>query len=269
MPTPRTTRGMALAMCLLVPAMLAGTPTHALDAMSATAQADNRQFRKTPVDPLAAYRQYCIAFLQGDREAAYRLGWMYFSGQGVSANNELAAGWFRLAASQGDPWSQRILEELLPSASPVADDGCPLRDGEPDRSTIETWISVLAPGYGLDVKLLLALVEVESRFNPRARSPKNARGLMQLLPATAQRFEVEDIWDPFENLMGGMAYLSWLLDLYQGDLDLSLAAYNAGEHRVEQYGGIPPYAETRNYVRNITRIYHRSMQQEGDNTSRL
>ena len=103
-------------------------------------------------------------------------------------------------------------------------------------------------------------MEVESRFNPRARSPKNARGLMQLMPATARRFEVDDIWDPFENLMGGMAYLRWLIDHFDGDIDLSLAAYNAGEHVVNRFGGIPPYRETQDYVKTINRIYNRAIQ---------
>jgi len=95
---------------------------------------------------------------------------------------------------------------------------------------------------------------------------------MQLLPATARRFEVEDIWDPFENLMGGMAYLHWLLDHYEGDLNLSLAAYNAGEHVVQRYGGIPPYTETRYYVKSINRIYNQALQsrtESSDDVGRL
>jgi soluble lytic murein transglycosylase-like protein len=185
---------------------------------------------------------------------------MRYSGQEVPADNALAVGWFQLAAKQGDSHSQRILDDLLPSVQPAEDAGCPLRHGKPNRATIEAWINVLAPSYGLDANLLLAVVDVESRFNPRARSPKNARGLMQLTAATARRFEVSDIWDPFENLRGGMAYLRWLMDLYEGDLDLSLAAYNAGEHAVNHYGGIPPYRETRNYVTTVSRIYNRAIQ---------
>lgn len=206
-----------------------------------------------------AYRQHCIAALQGDGEAAYHLGWMHLNGHGMTADDALAVGWFQLAAERGDLHSQRILDDLLTNVTPRKDANCPLRNKRPDRAIIEAWVHVLAPGYGLDTNLLLAVIEVESRFNPRARSPKNARGLMQLLPGTARRFKVEDIWDPIDNLKGGMAYLRWLLDLYEGDRNLSLAAYNAGEHSVKRYGGIPPYRETRHYVKRINRIYNQTI----------
>lgn len=202
-----------------------------------------------------AYALYCFATLQGDSEAAYRLGWMHLNGNGMPNNNALAIGWFRLAAQRGDTHSQRVLGDLLPNGHPEEDINCPLRKSRPDTPTINAWVRALAPGYGIDADLILAIIEVESRFNARARSPKNARGLMQLLPTTARRFGVSDIWDPVQNLMGGMAYLRWLLDRYQEDIDLSLAAYNAGEHAVKRYGGIPPYRETRNYVKRVKRIY--------------
>ena len=208
-------------------------------------------------DNAVDYKLYCVSVLQGDFEAAYQLGWMRFSGRKVPADNALAAGWFQLAAKHGESHSQRILDDLLPGVEPVVDDACPLRHGEMGRTTIETWIKVLAPSYGLDANLLLAVVEVESRFNPHARSLKNARGLMQLMPETARRYKVKDIWDPFENLKAGMEYLRWLIDYYKGDLDLSLAAYNAGEQIVDRYGGIPPYRETRDYVKSVNRIYNR------------
>jgi soluble lytic murein transglycosylase-like protein len=103
----------------------------------------------------------------------------------------------------------------------------------------------------LDPELVLALIEAESNFNPRALSPKNAQGLMQLIPATAERFGVRDAWDPEQNLRGGMAYLRWLLARFKGNVQLALAGYNAGEGAVERHGGIPPYAETRAYVSHI------------------
>ncbi|WP_245636886.1 lytic transglycosylase domain-containing protein [Azospirillum thiophilum] len=107
----------------------------------------------------------------------------------------------------------------------------------------------------LDPDLVLAMISVESRFRPDAVSPKNAAGLMQLIPATAQRFGVVDVFDPEDNIRGGMRYLRWLLDNFQGDVTKAVAAYNAGEGAVEQHGGVPPYQETRDYVRRIRAAY--------------
>ena len=202
-----------------------------------------------------AYALYCIATRQGDSESAYHLGWMHLNGRGMPSNDALAIGWFRLAAERGNPQSQSILDKLLRNGEAEEDSNCPLKKRQPDLSIIDAWVRALAPDYGIDAELVLAVIEVESSFNARARSPKNARGLMQLLPATARRFGVRDIWDPAQNLMGGMAYLQTLLERYQGDLDRSLAAYNAGEHAVNRFGGIPPYQETRNYVKRVKRIY--------------
>jgi len=207
-----------------------------------------------------AYALYCFATLQGDREAAYHLGWMRLNGRGMPSDDAIAIGWFRLAAERGDVHSRRLLDDLLTEGRAMEDSDCPLRKKKPSLSNIYAWVRALAPGYGIDPDLVLALIEVESRYNPRARSPKNARGLMQLLPATARRFGVKDIWDPYQNLMGGMAYLRWLLDYFDGDVDLSLAAYNAGEHAVNRYGGIPPYRETRHYVKRIKHLYSNTPQ---------
>jgi soluble lytic murein transglycosylase-like protein len=128
----------------------------------------------------------------------------------------------------------------------------------PDRRQIEQWVRELAPRYGLDSNLVLAIIATESNFNPGARSAKNARGLMQLIPQTAARFGVRDVYNPVQNLHGGMAYLRWLLDRFDGDLGLALAGYNAGEGAVDEYTGIPPYPETRNYVRKVISRYGRS-----------
>lgn len=109
----------------------------------------------------------------------------------------------------------------------------------------------------LDPDLINSVIRAESGFNPQAVSPKGARGLMQLMPETASGLGVTDTFDAKANVEGGTQYLRWLLDRYNYDLAKALAAYNAGPHRVEQYHGIPPYAETRAYVARIIRDFNR------------
>ena len=113
----------------------------------------------------------------------------------------------------------------------------------------------LAPDYGVAPRLVMAVIRAESNFDPLAVSGKNAQGLMQLIPETAARFNVRKPFDPEQNIRGGLAYLRWLLAYFQGDVALVAAAYNAGEGAVNQYRGIPPYAETRGYVRRIREFY--------------
>jgi soluble lytic murein transglycosylase-like protein len=100
-----------------------------------------------------------------------------------------------------------------------------------------------------------AVIKVESNFNPRAVSPKGAMGLMQLMPATARNLNVSNAFDPEQNVNAGVRHLRELLDSYQGDVSLSLAAYNAGSGAVARSKGVPPYSETRQYVRRITELY--------------
>ncbi|MGH9430289.1 MAG: lytic transglycosylase domain-containing protein [Terriglobia bacterium] len=108
----------------------------------------------------------------------------------------------------------------------------------------------------VDPELVRAIIKVESGGNPEAISPKGAQGLMQLIPATARRFGVDNPFDPSQNIHGGVTYLRYLLDLFKGNLPLTLAAYDAGEHRVIRNGGIPSIPETQNYVRKVTALYH-------------
>jgi soluble lytic murein transglycosylase-like protein len=112
-------------------------------------------------------------------------------------------------------------------------------------------VSKLAPQYQVPPRLVLAVIEAESNFNRLAVSPKNAQGLMQLIPETAQRFGVKNAFDPAQNVRGGIAYLRWLLAYFEGDVALVAAAYNAGERAVERHLGVPPFLETRAYVRRI------------------
>ena len=111
----------------------------------------------------------------------------------------------------------------------------------------------VARRHGLSEALVQAVVQVESRYDAFAVSPRGAMGLMQLMPQTARRFKVEDAFDPVDNLDGGVRYLKELLELYRGETQLALAAYNAGEKAVERYGGIPPYRETMQYVDRVLR----------------
>lgn len=109
--------------------------------------------------------------------------------------------------------------------------------------------------YNIDADLIRAVIKAESDFNARARSQKGAMGLMQLMPETARLQNISDAYDPSENVEGGARHLRMLLDRYQGDLELSLAAYNAGSGAVEKHRGIPPFSETREYVRRVLRFY--------------
>jgi soluble lytic murein transglycosylase-like protein len=121
---------------------------------------------------------------------------------------------------------------------------------------IDALVYEAAGKYGLDPCLIIAVMKTESAFSGRAVSPKGASGLMQLMPETAARFGVRDIFDQRENVMAGASYLKWLLDRFGGDVRLALAGYNAGEGAVEAYGlRIPPYLETQNYVRTIYTTY--------------
>jgi soluble lytic murein transglycosylase-like protein len=124
---------------------------------------------------------------------------------------------------------------------------------------IAEFVRLVAPDYQLVPQLVLAVMAAESNFNPNAVSPKQAQGLMQLIPDTAARFNVRNILDPAQNIRGGMAYLRWLLAFFEGDVALAVAAYNAGERAVERYRGVPPYAETRAYVRKVMALLN-----EGD-----
>jgi hypothetical protein len=232
-----------------------------------------------PKDQRVAAAIYCDAARAGSDEAAYRLGWMYANGRGVAHDDAIAAALFRLAAEHGHVYARNMLERmgdahgLLPDClrppeplialADVDDDAAEAGDLGPDpfenlppgKRKIAELVNRVAPKYGIEPRLALAVIAVESNFDAMARSPRDARGLMQLIPQTAARFNVRNPFDIVDNVRGGLAYLRWLLAYYRGQVRLAAAAYNSGEGAVDYYRGVPPYPETREYVRRVLRLF--------------
>jgi soluble lytic murein transglycosylase-like protein len=138
--------------------------------------------------------------------------------------------------------------EALPSTPAVA----AAATLTPAATPFDQLVLHAARRHNVDPRLVHAVITVESRYQPRARSPKGAMGLMQLMPGTARDLRVSDPYDPAANIEGGVRYLRQLLDRF--DLRLAVAAYNAGAATVERFGGVPPYAETRDYVSRVLRL---------------
>jgi hypothetical protein len=221
-----------------------------------------------PRNPEKAVELYCEASGLGDVEAQYNLGWMYAMGRGIPRDDATAAYFFAMASKQGDPLAERMLRQVgspvsqAPSclSAPNIDDMAGydmVARATPEHRKVMDLVQKLAPEYGVYPRLAMAIIRAESNFNPGALSPKNAQGLMQLIPETAERFNVKKPFDPEQNIRGGLSYLRWLLAYFQGNIILVAAAYNAGEGAVNRYAGIPPYAETQGYVQRIRDIYQR------------
>ena len=265
-------------------ALLAAQASHAAQPGPDTdaAQAQAVQWRQqalayehaegVPRDPARATTLYCPAARLGDAEAQYHLGWMYAHGRGVERDDAAAAYFFHAAAEQGLDVAVRMLSVV--GGTPGAEPACmkppqlamaasaPEEDAADAPSPGVNYQAIaprkifdlvvkMAPQYQIEPQLALAIIAAESNFNPQALSPMNAQGLMQLIPATSERFNVQNPYDPAQNIRGGLRYLRWLLAYFEGDIALVAAAYNAGEGKVERYRGVPPYLETRAYVKRI------------------
>jgi TPR repeat protein len=239
---------------------------------------------RVPRNPELAVWLYCEAARDTDADASWALGWMYLNGRGIPRDDSRAKAMFEWAAQFGHEHAQRMLERmrsvtpetpdcLRPTTPPTAwgppepapeppvvaepplPPPDPFADLPPQKQPVADLVGRLAPRFGVEPRLALSVIHVESNFDPLARSPKDARGLMQLIPETAARYNVRNPFDPRQNVAGGLAYLRFLLAYYRGDVALALAAYNAGEKVVDRYRGIPPFAETRGYVQKVLALY--------------
>ena len=224
-----------------------------------------------PKDQRKASLLYCEAARAGDAEAMYSLGWMYANGRGVARSDAMAAVLFARAAAAGHVYARQMQQYVgdehgaIPDCMrppepdpPVAlmDDGPdPFADLPREKRKIAELVEKMAPQYAIEPRLALAVIATESNFQPDARSVKDARGVMQLVSETAARFKVTNRLNVNDNVRGGLSYLRWLLAYYEGQVTLAVAAYNAGEAAVDRYKGVPPYAETRDYVRRVRLLY--------------
>lgn len=209
---------------------------------------------------------FCEASESGSSKGAYNLAVMRLYGRGIERSERKAVYWLETARGRAHEHASTLLARL--HVEPEADRALCSR-GWPSGAAskgaehltvpaeISALVSRLAPDFQLDPELVTAVIAVESGYRADAVSPKNARGLMQLIPATAARFGVADPFDPAQNIRGGMMYLRFLLRLFDGDVTLAFAAYNAGEQAVIDHGGVPPYPETKLYVEKLRRYYDR------------
>lgn len=215
-------------------------------------------------DPLRAAELYCEGARRGDAEAQFSLGWMYANGRGVPRSDDVASAFFQMAAVQGHEQARKMLRFVGESnpqppdcmkTTSIEEDDPAFSPATPMQQKVYQIVRDLAPEYGVSPRLVMAVIRAESNFEPAAVSPKNAQGLMQLIPETSLRFNVRKPFDPEQNIRGGMAYLRWLLAYFEGSVPLVAAAYNAGEGAVNKYRGVPPFAETRYYVKRIVQIF--------------
>jgi soluble lytic murein transglycosylase-like protein len=194
----------------------------------------------------------------GDAASQYELAWIFSHAPGEQRNDAWAHYLFFAASANGNEDARKLMLSMTWPQAEVPDCYRPPVFAALEASVkvkapphIERLVQQLAPQFQVNPKLALAIIAVESNFNTVALSNRNAMGLMQLIPDTARRFGVRNAFDPQQNIRGGMAYLRWLLAYYQGDVRLVAAAYNAGEGNVDKHRGIPPFAETQEYVRRV------------------
>jgi soluble lytic murein transglycosylase-like protein len=171
---------------------------------------------------------------------------------GITAAILEGAGAPAVSVVKADPRTGRLVRTVIrqrPATASVA----AAAPSAPLSQTLAETVGRIARENQIPSQLVHSVIQVESNYDPDAVSPKGAQGLMQLIPSTARRFGVSNVFDPADNIQGGARYLKYLLGIYKGDQSLALAAYNAGEGAVSRYGGVPPFPETQDYVAKVRR----------------
>ena len=216
-------------------------------------------------NPRLAIELYCAAATMGSSEGFFRVGRMLAKGAPRLRNLPLANAYLALAARLGHREASLLHDPSVPNGR--IDDICTDIDQQAGETNfdLDGYIAGLAapkrklaalirkraPHYDVDTRMALAIALAESNLDANAVSPKNAQGVMQLIPETQERFGVQKPFDPEQNIKGGLAYLRWLQNRFDGDLVLVAAAYNAGEGTVDRYGDVPPFPETQQYVQRV------------------
>ena len=208
---------------------------------------------------------YCDAGRMGSPEGFFRIGRILSKGPVSVRDPRMANAFLALAARLGHQQGAALFNDRV-TAAPMGDECNLFADRMvTDRFDMDSYIArqpqakrqiaslirSKAPQYNVNARLALGIALAESNLNAQAVSPKNAQGVMQLIPDTQERFGVKNAFHPEQNVRGGLAYLKWLQKRFNGDWKLVAAAYNAGEGAVDHYGGIPPFPETQQYVRRV------------------
>ncbi|MBL8397184.1 MAG: lytic transglycosylase domain-containing protein [Candidatus Accumulibacter sp.] len=225
-------------------------------------------------NPRLAIALYCDAAIMGSPEGYFRVGRVLATTSSTLRQQQLANAYLALAIRLGNQEALKYYRSNVENAA-LGDECGSESDGlasavyaaaspgtafdlegyltrqSPSKQKIAAIIRQAAREYNFDARIALAIAMAESNLNATAVSPKSAQGVMQLIPATQERFGVTRPFDPEQNIRGALAYLRWLHKRFAGDWRLVVAAYNAGEGSVDRYGGVPPYAETQQYVRRV------------------